>query len=88
MLSRAFRPPTDTAFIPNSTAMIVLRIWKVQQETAQYHVSSGGRRGSAAWRAMIIIIESGAIYTCSLLIFFVVFVSKNNAQYACSDAVG
>ena len=36
---------------------------------------------------MHIVIESGLMYTVSVVIVFVVFLTSNNAQYAVSDCV-
>ena len=66
------------------------RMWTVEKQASNIHVSSSGirRHGERVLkRAMRIIIESGAIYTVSVVLFAIVLVAKNNAQYPISDPV-
>ncbi|TCD63101.1 hypothetical protein EIP91_006005 [Steccherinum ochraceum] len=73
-----------------ATGLIVYRIWSVERSSTGMIIYSRGsseRQGSALKRAMRIIIESGALYTVSVFLFFVTFLAKHNAQYATSDAV-
>ncbi|KAH8092471.1 hypothetical protein BXZ70DRAFT_875870, partial [Cristinia sonorae] len=72
-----------------ATTLIVFKIWKIQSVTARYVSSYGqGRQENTTLRrAMRIIIESGAIYSVSLITFFVVYIAGNNAQYGVSDCV-
>ncbi|KAH8092475.1 hypothetical protein BXZ70DRAFT_455547 [Cristinia sonorae] len=66
-----------------ATSLIVYKIWSVSSDTAEVAVSSygNGRHGSSMRHAMRIIIESGAIYTTAVVIFFITYLSRSNAQY-------
>ncbi|KAH8105363.1 hypothetical protein BXZ70DRAFT_520696 [Cristinia sonorae] len=72
-----------------ATSMIVYKIYTIQRQTAHHFVSSAGqgRNGGALRRAMRIVIESGAMYSVAVFVFFVVYLAGNNAQYGVSDCV-
>ena len=72
--------------------MIVYRIWEVDRYSAKSglrmfgDMDSGRERGALRF-AIRVVIESGAIYTGSVFMFFVTFLASNNAQYLASHAV-
>ncbi|TFY51508.1 hypothetical protein EVG20_g10969 [Dentipellis fragilis] len=72
-----------------ATALIVHRIWSLQRRTRDLFVDSRGGQsgGGALTRAMRIIIESGTMYSVSVIVFFAVYLANNNAQYGVSDCV-
>jgi len=63
-------------------ALIAVRIWSMDRQVAQIKV-----RGSNLRPAGKIIIESGVIYTISLLILLVLYVFSNNALYVVAGSV-
>ena len=76
----------------SSTALIVYKIWSVHRELRSILQQSAGaahqwNRSSSSKYAMRIVIESGIVYTISVMIFFFLYISANNAQYGVSDAV-
>ncbi|KAH8105362.1 hypothetical protein BXZ70DRAFT_1043500 [Cristinia sonorae] len=72
-----------------ATSMIVYKIYTILGQSAHYFVSSRGegRSGGGLRRAMRIVIESGAMYSVAVFVFFVVYLAGNNAQYGVSDCV-
>lgn len=67
--------------------MIAFRIWRTYSQSAKY-VSTGASGGRRTMRnVMLTVIESGVIYSVSLLILLGVFVSKNEANVPMSDSV-
>ena len=69
--------------------MIIYKLWSIRQRSAEVFIASmgNGHGGGALMRAMRIMIESGAMYTISVIVFFVVYLASNNAQYGVSDCV-
>ncbi|KIY49640.1 hypothetical protein FISHEDRAFT_23253, partial [Fistulina hepatica ATCC 64428] len=63
--------------------LIVYRLWSVHRELRK----SGFEGGSTSGLAMKVIIESGAIYTSSIVILTVLYLCHNNGMYPVSDAV-
>ena len=63
-------------------ALIVYRIWFVLR-VAPY----GPNEKTRLSRIIRVLVESGLMYTTSIVILFVMYVLPNNAQYAVSDAV-
>lgn len=73
------------------SAMIVLKIYSVNQNSAPLQSRStygSTTKATRLGRVMRIVIESGLMYTISVVIFFAVFLSDNNAEYAVADCVG
>jgi len=66
-----------------TTSLIAFRILSIDRQVAQFRASKESRLKPISR----LIIESGATYTMSLVIFLVVFLCSNNAQYALSDAI-
>jgi len=66
-----------------TTSLIAFRILTIDRQVAQFRSSNRSKLRPT----IRIIIESGAVYTISLIIFLVVFLCSNNAQYALSDAI-
>lgn len=66
------------------SALIVYRIWRVNSE-----IGSGQllRPNSPLTRVVIILIQSGLLYTFSVVILFVLYLAGNNAIYGVSNAV-
>ncbi|KAJ7829513.1 hypothetical protein B0H14DRAFT_2809898 [Mycena olivaceomarginata] len=58
-----------------ATALIALRVWRGQRQI------SGIATGSSLSNLLIIILESGAIYSAMLILVLVLFVSKNTPGY-------
>ncbi|KAF9016261.1 hypothetical protein BDZ89DRAFT_1166345 [Hymenopellis radicata] len=78
-----------------ATSLIVLRLWKVDRESSLYTYRSGSETGSSVLtrarprsnlrRAMIIIIEAGAMYTAVAVIACGTYIGGSNAAYFTSD---
>jgi hypothetical protein len=66
------------------TSLIAGRIWWLSRNIRTY---LGQRHQAKYYKAIGIIIESGAIYAISLLILLVLYTSKTNAQYIVYDAL-
>ncbi|KAI0027984.1 hypothetical protein K488DRAFT_35307, partial [Vararia minispora EC-137] len=69
-----------------ATSLIVYKIYQVQKTNTSVSIHGGGA-SSGLKRAMRIIIESGALYTASVIAFFAVYLASSNAQYVAADAV-
>ncbi|KAI0026659.1 hypothetical protein K488DRAFT_65467 [Vararia minispora EC-137] len=69
-----------------ATSLIVYKIYQVQKNNASISIH-GGSSSSGLKRAMRIIVESGALYTASVIVFFGVYLASSNAQYVAADAV-
>ncbi len=78
-----------------SIALIVLRLWKVDRESSLYtyrsetesSVPTRARPSSNLRRAMIIIIEAGAMYTAVAVIVCGTYIGGSTAAYFTSDVV-
>ncbi|KAI0702043.1 hypothetical protein C8T65DRAFT_579352, partial [Cerioporus squamosus] len=69
-----------------TTGLIVYRILKINAGVASQGITRvGGSRRLT--RVIRILIESGLIYTISVVVFFCTFLASNNAQYGVSDVV-
>lgn len=66
------------------SSMIAYRIRSIDRQIAKF---SSDNRASRLQPIMNLIIESGAIYTVSMIICLIVVLCSNNAQYAVSDAI-
>ena len=72
----------------DTTGMIVLRIWKVQQETQRFYAEHGiVRSDPAILRVTGIIVESAAIYTGTVIAYIAATAAQSNAQHIISSAV-
>ena len=60
------------------------KIWSVERHSRG---TFAGNDVSSLRRAMHIVIESGLMYSVSVVVFFAVYLASNNAQYAVSDCV-
>lgn len=68
--------------------MIVYKIWSADRLTQAALEESGGfRRGGRLRRAIRTIVESGLLYSISVAVFFVLYLTSNNALYGVSDCV-
>lgn len=69
--------------------MIVVKIWRVRrQSTLSYvHPRTSKHEGRTLANAMRIIVESAAMYTISMFLFFATLLANNNFQYPASDVV-
>ncbi|KAM5545854.1 hypothetical protein V8D89_000892 [Ganoderma adspersum] len=68
-----------------ATSLIVYKIWSIEHRAKVVFASAGGTDTTRLRRAMHIIIESGLMYTVSVVILFILYLASNNAQYAVSD---
>ncbi|PFH46945.1 hypothetical protein AMATHDRAFT_95755, partial [Amanita thiersii Skay4041] len=66
------------------TTLIASRIWWISREA---NTVLGKKHGQKYNKAVIIIVESGAIYSISLLTLLVLYCVKSNAQYIVYDAL-
>lgn len=66
------------------TSLIAGRIWWIGRQAAK---SLGGAHGQKYSQALVIIIESGAIYSVCLFILLILYVTKANAQYIVYDSL-
>lgn len=69
--------------------MIVIKIWRVRRQSTLLcsHSWAGANKGDTLTDAMRIIVESAAMYTISMFLFFVTLLANNNFQYPASDVV-
>ena len=65
-------------------ALIVYRIWRVNSEIGRGQLF---RPNSPLTRVVIVLIESGLLYTSSVIVLFVLYLVGNNAIYGVSNAV-
>ncbi|EJF60330.1 hypothetical protein DICSQDRAFT_137639 [Dichomitus squalens LYAD-421 SS1] len=71
-----------------ATSMIVYKIWSIERRSrAIFTMSSVASGTDGLRRAMRIIIESGLMYSVGVIVFFIVYLANNNAQYGVSDCV-
>lgn len=80
-----------------TTGLIVYRIWSVDEVNRKMNFVPGwsssdrpsrtpyNHSSSRLRKAMLIIVESGALYTGTSIITFVAYLSKSNSSYATSD---
>ncbi|KIP07596.1 hypothetical protein PHLGIDRAFT_35367 [Phlebiopsis gigantea 11061_1 CR5-6] len=67
-----------------ATSMIVYKVYTAEKQARTIFASHSS---SALKRANHIIIESGLMYSASVVCFFAVYLASNNAQYGVSDCV-
>lgn len=60
------------------------RIWKVRSQIEKGQVFDPN---SSLAHAAIVLIESGLLYTLSIIILFGLYLASNNGQYGVSNAV-
>ena len=66
--------------------LIVYRILQINNGVASQDITRvGGNRKLT--RVVRILVESGLLYTASVIVFFATFLASNNAQYGVSDVV-
>ena len=68
-------------------ALIVYKIWSIEHHSRVAFAGTVGGESRRMRRAMHIIIESGFMYTVSVIVLFILYLASNNAQYAVSDCV-
>nr|VWO98255.1 Cytochrome P450 monooxygenase CYP52X1 [Ganoderma boninense] len=68
-----------------ATSLIVYKIWSIEHRSKVVFAITGGTDTTRLRRAMHIIIESGLMYTVSVVILFILYLTSNNAQFAVSD---
>jgi len=67
------------------SALIVFRIWKVRSKIGLGHLFN---HNSPLTNVVIVLIESGLLYTLSIIILFGLYLASNNGQYGVSNSVG
>ncbi|KAM5545852.1 hypothetical protein V8D89_000890 [Ganoderma adspersum] len=70
-----------------ATTLIVYKIWSIERRGRAAFGGTGVGDNSTLRRAMRIVIESGLMYSAGVIVFFVVYLASNNAQYGVSDCV-
>lgn len=73
------------AFRIETIALMVYRIQKIRKRLRH---KSNSMTYTPLTNVMRLLIESGLLYTSSIVILFVLYMSSNNGQYGVSDAVG
>ncbi|KAG5636174.1 hypothetical protein H0H81_008924 [Sphagnurus paluster] len=68
-----------------TTSLIVYRIWSIQR-SVKFRATVSSEK-SPLWKAMRILIESGLLYTVSIVILFILYMASNNAQFGVSNSV-
>ena len=77
----------STANLYAPPALVVYKIWSIEHHAKIAFAGAGGTDTTRLRRAMHIVIESGLMYTVSVVILFILYLASNNAQYAVSDCV-
>ncbi|KAJ3847769.1 hypothetical protein EV368DRAFT_22862, partial [Lentinula lateritia] len=74
-----------------TTTLIVYRLWNVQSHSQTFLQFQQERNrdwnSDPLARAMKVMIESGLLYTLSLVVLFAVFITSSNAELGVSDSV-
>ncbi|KAJ3929484.1 MAG: hypothetical protein NXY57DRAFT_899992 [Lentinula lateritia] len=74
-----------------TTSLIVYRLWNVQSHSQTFLQFQQERNrdwnSDPLARAMKVMIESGLLYTLSLVVLFAVFITSSNAELGVSDSV-
>ncbi|THU91644.1 hypothetical protein K435DRAFT_780608 [Dendrothele bispora CBS 962.96] len=63
-----------------STGILAFKIWSVNKRSAQYRVSTG-----LLGPVFRVVIDSGILYSVTLTVTLITFVSRSNSQYICLD---
>ncbi|RPD56570.1 hypothetical protein L227DRAFT_508327, partial [Lentinus tigrinus ALCF2SS1-6] len=69
-----------------TTGLIVYRIMRISNGVASHDITRVGGNLRLT-RVVRILVESGLIYTASVVVFFGTFLASNNAQYPVADVV-
>jgi len=69
---------------PLPPVMLILRIWYVNRKLTRLGASNGG---SQLRPILHILVDAGAIYSLTLLVALICFVSQTNGQYVVLDMV-
>jgi len=69
-----------------TTSLIVHRIWKVQRKLNR-RSAFALTEGTPLKRVLVVLIESGLMYTLSIVILFGLYMAGHNAQYGVSNSV-
>lgn len=72
--------PSDMLILTLNLVLIAGRVWRVNR-------MNNGRPGKDLAAPIVIIIESGAVYSLSLIIYIVTFATRNNSQIIMLDMV-
>ncbi|TFY75971.1 hypothetical protein EWM64_g8042 [Hericium alpestre] len=71
-----------------ATSLIVYKIWETQRLVKSLLPSPEAElHGSSLVRAIRILVESAAVYTILVFVFFITFLADNYLQYPVSDSV-
>ena len=62
-------------------------IMRISGQVASQNMTVVGGGSRKLTRVIRILVESGLIYTVSVIVFFGTFLASNNAQYGVSDVV-
>jgi hypothetical protein len=68
-----------------ATSLLALRIWNLRRETSQY--PNPVSNNFVSYRLFRVLIDSGALYSITLLITLILYVLDSNAQYIMVDTV-
>lgn len=80
----SFRSYLHGAYIPLKLGLIVYRILKIQRKLKRRNTMV---LDSPLSRVAIVMIESGLMYTVSIVVLFGLYMAGNNGQYGVSNAV-
>ncbi|KAG2002397.1 hypothetical protein CC2G_004591 [Coprinopsis cinerea AmutBmut pab1-1] len=69
-----------------TTGLIVHRIWRIHARVKR-RMSAYDFSDSALSKVLVVLIESGLMYTTSILILFALYMAGHNGQYGVSNAV-
>jgi hypothetical protein len=85
-LSRWITPFCSASLVANfvATGLLALRIWQVQRKTSG---CSGPVSKTVLYRFGRVLVESGMLYSTSLLIALILYICKSNGQYIMIDCV-
>ncbi|KAJ3755339.1 hypothetical protein EV360DRAFT_25942, partial [Lentinula raphanica] len=71
-----------------TTSLIVFRLWNVQSQSQTFlQIISRDWNEDPLARAMKVMVESGLLYTTSLVVLFAVYMTSSNAELGVSDSV-
>ena len=71
-------------YLTLTLALIVHRIWNIRKP---FQHRSSIAVNSPLTRVLVVLIESGLLYTFSIIILFGLYMASNNGQYGVSDSV-
>ncbi|KAI0049447.1 hypothetical protein FA95DRAFT_1604415 [Auriscalpium vulgare] len=71
-----------------ATSLILLKLWVLQRRSSKVVVAPAhDSQGSVLRRLTHVLIESAAMYTTAVFIFFVVYACSNDGYYAITDSI-